>query len=49
MIQGADLAHVFCPQPAAPVIKAYSAELIVHPALEVKFVHLKIVSFTVIF
>lgn len=31
--QGADLSHVFCTQEAAPVIKAYSPELIVHPVL----------------
>ncbi|CAI7771386.1 unnamed protein product [Closterium sp. NIES-53] len=30
---GADIAHVFCSREAAPVIKAYSPELIVHPAL----------------
>lgn len=30
---GADLAHVFCPPEAAPVIKSYSPELIVHPLL----------------
>jgi NAD(P)H-hydrate repair Nnr-like enzyme with NAD(P)H-hydrate dehydratase domain len=28
---GADLAHVFCAEAAAPVIKSYSPELIVHP------------------
>ena len=33
--QGGDLAHVFCPEAAAPVIKAYSPELIVHPLLYV--------------
>lgn len=32
---GADLAHVFCCAPAAPVIKGYSPELIVHPLLPV--------------
>jgi len=31
---GADLVHVFCPQTAAPVIKSYSPELIVHPLLD---------------
>ena len=31
--QGADLSHVFCTQEAAPVIKSYSPELIVHPIL----------------
>ena len=31
--QGADLAHVFCSRDAAPVIKSYSPELIVHPVL----------------
>lgn len=31
---GADLSHVFCTQEAAPVIKAYSPELIVHPILD---------------
>lgn len=31
--QGGDLGHVFCPEAAAPVIKAYSPELIVHPLL----------------
>eukprot|EP00850_Spirogloea_muscicola_P016578 SM000135S27022 [mRNA] locus=s135:244987:246514:- [translate_table: standard] len=30
---GADLSHVFCAAAAAPVIKAYSPELIVHPVL----------------
>uniref|UniRef100_A0A6M2DQC9 ATP-dependent (S)-NAD(P)H-hydrate dehydratase n=1 Tax=Xenopsylla cheopis TaxID=163159 RepID=A0A6M2DQC9_XENCH len=30
---GADLVHVFCPSDAAPVIKSYSPELIVHPLL----------------
>ncbi|KAJ3270841.1 hypothetical protein HDV01_007390 [Terramyces sp. JEL0728] len=30
---GADLAHVFCVKEAAPVIKSYSPELIVHPYL----------------
>ncbi|XP_053419503.1 ATP-dependent (S)-NAD(P)H-hydrate dehydratase isoform X2 [Nycticebus coucang] len=31
---GADLSHVFCAREAAPVIKAYSPELIVHPVLD---------------
>uniref|UniRef100_A0A8C3W5C5 ATP-dependent (S)-NAD(P)H-hydrate dehydratase n=1 Tax=Catagonus wagneri TaxID=51154 RepID=A0A8C3W5C5_9CETA len=31
---GADLSHVFCTQEAAPVIKSYSPELIVHPVLD---------------
>ncbi|XP_043928598.1 ATP-dependent (S)-NAD(P)H-hydrate dehydratase isoform X2 [Protopterus annectens] len=31
---GADLAHVFCTKDAAPVIKSYSPELIVHPVLD---------------
>lgn len=31
---GADLAHVFCMKEAAPVIKSYSPELIVHPLLD---------------
>lgn len=31
---GADLAHVFCTRDAAPVIKSYSPELIVHPVLD---------------
>ncbi|KAF7463872.1 Hypothetical predicted protein [Marmota monax] len=31
---GADLAHVFCAKEAAPVIKSYSPELIVHPVLD---------------
>ncbi|KAG5039046.1 hypothetical protein AAZX31_07G239300 [Glycine max] len=31
---GADLSHVFCTTDAAPVIKSYSPELIVHPVLE---------------
>jgi ATP-dependent NAD(P)H-hydrate dehydratase len=31
---GADLAHVFCTTEAAPVIKGYSPELIVHPYLD---------------
>nr|KAF6374702.1 NAD(P)HX dehydratase [Pipistrellus kuhlii] len=30
---GADLSHVFCTREAAPVIKSYSPELIVHPVL----------------
>ncbi|MBV97263.1 ATP-dependent (S)-NAD(P)H-hydrate dehydratase, partial [Eschrichtius robustus] len=30
---GADLSHVFSTQDAAPVIKSYSPELIVHPVL----------------
>ncbi|KXJ69760.1 ATP-dependent (S)-NAD(P)H-hydrate dehydratase [Aedes albopictus] len=33
---GADLVHVFCPKAAAPVIKSYSPELIVHPLLDEK-------------
>jgi hypothetical protein len=33
-LQGADLSHVFCTKDAAPVIKSYSPELIVHPVLE---------------
>ncbi|XP_064405480.1 ATP-dependent (S)-NAD(P)H-hydrate dehydratase-like [Halichondria panicea] len=33
MRAGADLSHVFCPEEAAPVIKSYSPELIVHPLL----------------
>ncbi|XP_045338055.1 ATP-dependent (S)-NAD(P)H-hydrate dehydratase isoform X3 [Leopardus geoffroyi] len=31
---GADLSHVFCTREAAPVIKSYSPELIVHPVLD---------------
>jgi len=31
---GADLSHVFCTKSAAPVIKSYSPELIVHPVLD---------------
>lgn len=31
---GADLVHVFCSKAAAPVIKSYSPELIVHPLLD---------------
>lgn len=31
---GADLAHVFCTEDAATVIKSYSPELIVHPILD---------------
>ncbi|XP_005110931.1 ATP-dependent (S)-NAD(P)H-hydrate dehydratase [Aplysia californica] len=31
---GADLSHVFCTGDAAPVIKSYSPELIVHPILD---------------
>lgn len=31
---GADLSHVFCTKEAAPVIKSYSPELIVHPLLD---------------
>ncbi|KAJ4825758.1 hypothetical protein Tsubulata_029386 [Turnera subulata] len=33
-LTGADLSHVFCTKDAAPVIKSYSPELIVHPILE---------------
>ncbi len=33
VFQGADLSHVFCTKDAAPVIKSYSPELIVHPVL----------------
>jgi len=32
-IQGADLGFVICTKEAAPVIKSYSPELIVHPIL----------------
>lgn len=32
--QGADLSHVFCTKDAAPVIKSYTPEIIVHPILE---------------
>ncbi|XP_042110997.1 ATP-dependent (S)-NAD(P)H-hydrate dehydratase isoform X5 [Ovis aries] len=32
--EGADLSHVFCTREAAPVIKSYSPELIVHPILD---------------
>ncbi|CAD5123854.1 DgyrCDS12160 [Dimorphilus gyrociliatus] len=31
---GGDLSHVFCAEAAAPVIKSYSPELIVHPVLD---------------
>lgn len=31
---GGDIAHVFCAKEAAPVIKSYSPELIVHPILD---------------
>ncbi|XP_072040263.1 ATP-dependent (S)-NAD(P)H-hydrate dehydratase-like [Amphiura filiformis] len=31
---GCDLSHVFCTKDAAPVIKSYSPELIVHPILD---------------
>lgn len=31
---GCDLVHVFCMKEAAPVIKSYSPELIVHPLLD---------------
>ncbi|XP_027330196.1 ATP-dependent (S)-NAD(P)H-hydrate dehydratase-like [Abrus precatorius] len=45
---GADLSHVFCTKDAAPVIKSYSPELIVHPVLEesysVKEEDMKIIS-----
>lgn len=34
---GADLAHVFCTRGAAPVIKGYSPELIVHPYLDEQY------------
>ncbi|XP_065316929.1 ATP-dependent (S)-NAD(P)H-hydrate dehydratase-like isoform X2 [Gordionus sp. m RMFG-2023] len=32
---GADLAHVICPPEAAPIIKTYSPELMVHPILDI--------------
>jgi len=32
-MQGADLGFVICAKEAAPVIKSYSPELIVHPIL----------------
>ena len=32
-VQGADLGFVICAKEAAPVIKSYSPELIVHPIL----------------
>ncbi|XP_071847249.1 ATP-dependent (S)-NAD(P)H-hydrate dehydratase-like [Apostichopus japonicus] len=32
---GCDLSHVFCTEGAAPVIKSYSPDLIVHPELDV--------------
>ncbi len=31
---GCDLVHIFCMKEAAPVIKSYSPELIVHPVLD---------------
>lgn len=34
LLVGADLVHVFCASAAAPVIKSYSPELIVHPVLD---------------
>lgn len=34
LMVGADLVHIFCTQSAAPVIKGYSPELIVHPLLD---------------
>ncbi|KAK1563122.1 hypothetical protein Q3G72_022683 [Acer saccharum] len=34
LIIAADLSHLFCTKDAAPVIKGYSPELIVHPNLE---------------
>ncbi|XP_029794256.1 ATP-dependent (S)-NAD(P)H-hydrate dehydratase [Suricata suricatta] len=37
---GADLSHVFCTREAAPVIKSYSPELIVHPVLAEGLEHL---------
>lgn len=33
---GCDLSHVFCSRDAAPVIKSYSPELIVHPILDAR-------------
>jgi len=39
-IQGADLGFVICAREAAPVIKSYSPELIVHPILYVFFLML---------
>lgn len=33
---GADLVHVFCSRDAAPVIKSYSPDFIVHPLLDVE-------------
>ncbi|CAI0559802.1 unnamed protein product [Linum tenue] len=35
---GADLSHVFCTKDAAPIIKSYSPELIVHPVLEESYI-----------
>ncbi|THD21311.1 ATP-dependent (S)-NAD(P)H-hydrate dehydratase [Fasciola hepatica] len=34
---GADLVHVICAEAAAPIIKSYSPDLIVHPDLDVNF------------
>lgn len=52
--QGADLSHVFCTKDAAPVIKSYSPELIVHPILEESYsirseLDLKLKTFKCIF
>ncbi|PAV89064.1 hypothetical protein WR25_08922 [Diploscapter pachys] len=35
---GADLIYVMCAPEAAPIIKGYSPDLIVHPSLEPEFV-----------
>lgn len=42
---GADLVHVFCVEDAAPVIKSYSPELIVHPVLDTENALEKIESY----
>lgn len=44
--QGADLSHVFCTKDAAPVIKGYSPELIVHPILEESYSVRYYITFT---
>ncbi|CAL5392984.1 unnamed protein product [Camellia sinensis] len=43
---GADLSHVFCTKDAAPVIKSYSPELIVHPILEESYSDADLVEVT---
>lgn len=47
LMVGADLVHIFCTQSAAPVIKSYSPELIVHPLLDTNNALMQIESWLV--